>query len=60
MRRMGHTTPAAALIYQHAADHRDEEIARALEGILDPKPRAVEQAARPARERAAAEVTGSR
>ena len=60
MRRMGHTTPAAALIYQHAADHRDEEIARALEGILGPTPAAVEQAARPARERAAAEVTGSR
>jgi integrase len=34
MRRMGHATPAAALIYQHAADHRDEEIARALDGLL--------------------------
>jgi integrase len=34
MRRMGHATPAAALIYQHAADHRDDEIARALDGLM--------------------------
>ena len=34
MRRMGHSSPAAALIYQHAADHRDDEIARALGGLM--------------------------
>lgn len=28
--RLGHSTPAAALIYQHAADGRDVEIARRL------------------------------
>jgi hypothetical protein len=33
MRRMGHSSPAAALIYQHAADERDSEIARALDAI---------------------------
>ena len=30
MRRLGHSSPAAALVYQHAADDRDGEIARAL------------------------------
>jgi integrase len=60
MRRMGHATPAAALIYQHAADHRDEEIARALEGILGATPTAPAQAARPARGRAGVEATESR
>jgi integrase len=34
MRRMGHATASAALIYQHATDHRDDEIARALDGLL--------------------------
>ncbi len=34
MRRMGHSSPAAALIYQHAADHRDDEIARALGTLM--------------------------
>ncbi|MGY1808561.1 tyrosine-type recombinase/integrase [Blastococcus sp. SYSU D00669] len=34
MRRMGHSTPAAAMRYQHALDHRDDEIARALDGVL--------------------------
>lgn len=34
MRRMGHASPAAALIYQHAADERDSEIARALDALL--------------------------
>jgi integrase len=34
MRRLGHATPAAALIYQHAADERDGEIARALEARM--------------------------
>jgi Site-specific recombinase XerD len=30
MHRLGHASPAAALVYQHAVAHRDEEIARAL------------------------------
>ena len=34
MRRLGHSSPAAALLYQHAADDRDAEIARALEAML--------------------------
>lgn len=34
MRRMGHASPAAALIYQHAVDERDGEIARALDAML--------------------------
>jgi hypothetical protein len=59
MRRLGHATPAAALIYQHAADHRDEEIARALDGILG-APVVPIGAARRAREQAAGEVTESR
>jgi integrase len=29
MRRLGHSSPAAALLYQHAADDRDAGIARA-------------------------------
>ncbi|MDP9431112.1 MAG: tyrosine-type recombinase/integrase, partial [Actinomycetota bacterium] len=55
MRRMGHATPAAALIYQHAADHRDEEIARALDGILGTAEVVPIQAARRARESVATE-----
>ena len=35
MRRLGHSTAATALIYQHAADERDAEIARALDALLD-------------------------
>jgi integrase len=34
MRRLGHSSPAAALLYQHAADDRDVEIARALEATV--------------------------
>jgi integrase len=34
MRRLGHFSPAAALLYQHAADDRDAEIARALDAML--------------------------
>ena len=30
MRRLGHSTPSAALIYQHGTDERDEEIAAAM------------------------------
>ncbi len=34
MPRLGHSSPAAALLYQHAADDRDAEIARALDAML--------------------------
>jgi integrase len=33
-RRLGHSSPAAALLYQHAADDRDADIARALDAML--------------------------
>ena len=33
MARFGHASPAAALLYQHAASHRDAEIARALDAL---------------------------
>ena len=33
MHRLGHASPAAALIYQHATTHRDIEIARALDAL---------------------------
>ena len=33
MSRLGHSTPAAALRYQHAARGRDAEIANALSAI---------------------------
>jgi hypothetical protein len=32
--RLGHSSPAAALVYQHAADDRDAEIAHALDAML--------------------------
>ncbi len=34
MRRLGHSSAAAALMYQHAVDERDSEIARALEAMI--------------------------
>jgi integrase len=34
MRRLGHSSPAAALLYQHAVDDRDAAIARALDAML--------------------------
>ncbi|MCU1667934.1 MAG: Phage integrase [Blastococcus sp.] len=34
MRRLGHSSAAAALIYQHAADERDSQIARALDAMI--------------------------
>ena len=34
MRRLGHSSPVAALLHQHAADDRDAEIARALDTML--------------------------
>lgn len=33
MRRLGHSSPAAALVYQHASTQRDHEIADALDGL---------------------------
>ncbi len=41
MRRMGHASPRAALIYQHASDERDQEIARQLGNLIaqERKPR---------------------
>jgi integrase len=35
MGRLGHSTPAAALLYQHAAQGRDAEIARALSKLAE-------------------------
>jgi len=35
MARLGHSTPAAALRYQHAAAGRDAEIARALSALVE-------------------------
>ncbi len=38
MHRLGHSSPAASLIYQHASTCRDSEIARALDALVtDPK-----------------------
>lgn len=34
MHRLGHSSPAAALVYQHAASERDSEIARALDAMV--------------------------
>jgi hypothetical protein len=34
MRRLDHSSSAAALLYQHAADERDSEIARALDAMI--------------------------
>lgn len=36
MARLGHSSPSAALIYQHAAADRDAEIARALDAVISP------------------------
>jgi Phage integrase family len=35
MRRMGHSTVRAALIYQHATDDRDQAIAKALNALIE-------------------------
>lgn len=37
MSRLGHSTPGAALRYQHAAQGRDMEIAKALSALIVPK-----------------------
>lgn len=34
MQRMGHSTVRVALIYQHAADERDQKIAEALDELI--------------------------
>jgi len=36
MGRLGHSTPGAAMRYQHAAADRDAEIARRLSALLEP------------------------
>ncbi len=38
MHRLGHASPAAVLIYQHATTHRDAEIARALDALVTADP----------------------
>jgi integrase len=38
MGRLGHSTPAAALRYQHAAEGRDMQIAKALSAMVQAKP----------------------
>jgi hypothetical protein len=35
MRRMGHSSVRAALIYQHATDDRDQAIAKALNALIE-------------------------
>lgn len=37
MRRLGHTTPAAAMVYQHASSERDAEIAARLSAMAQRK-----------------------
>jgi integrase len=42
MSRMGHASPRAALIYQHASEERDKAIAKALSSMIDgrrPRPK---------------------
>jgi len=39
MGRLGHSTPSAALRYQHAAEGRDQQIAVALSALADTRPR---------------------
>jgi integrase len=38
MNRLGHSTPQAAMKYQHAADGRDKAIAAALSQMAQPVP----------------------
>jgi hypothetical protein len=38
MARMGHSSPRAALIYQHATADRDKAIAAALGDLMTPAP----------------------
>ncbi|MBO0828151.1 MAG: hypothetical protein J2P24_10255, partial [Streptosporangiales bacterium] len=35
MKRMGHSSVRAALIYQHATDDRDQEIAKAINALIE-------------------------
>jgi integrase len=47
MARLGHSSPHAALIYQHATANRDSAIARALSELHEqPRPGGVSQLAR--------------
>ncbi|HYJ68672.1 MAG TPA: hypothetical protein VEX15_13545 [Nocardioidaceae bacterium] len=45
MKRLGHSSPRAALIYQHARDERDQAIAEGLDDII----KEAKQASRKAR-----------
>ena len=47
MRRLGHSSPAAALLYQHAAGNRDADIARALDDMLGTLTKMPEDTERP-------------
>jgi hypothetical protein len=38
MRRMGHSSQRAALIYQHATEDRDLTIAEAMSKLVQPQP----------------------
>jgi hypothetical protein len=40
MARLGHSTPRAALIYQHAAAERDREIAERIGDLMGATPQA--------------------
>ena len=35
MARLGHSTPRASLIYQHATEQRDRQIAAGIDAILE-------------------------
>jgi hypothetical protein len=35
MKRLGHSTPRAALIYQHAVEERDHAIAAGLDDLIE-------------------------
>ncbi len=37
MRRLGHASPAASMIYQHALDDRDEALARSIGESMSPR-----------------------
>jgi integrase len=38
MRRMGHASQRAALIYQHATEDRDRAVAEAMSRLVEPQP----------------------
>ncbi len=42
MGRLGHSTPGAALIYQHMAQGRDAELAKRMSGLIQPQEESVD------------------